>query len=142
MGDWNVEDFKLNKLSMIALSLVSSIAWADAVILSSDVWLPFTGPSLENPGFMTELTHSIFTAGGYEVEYSIMPYKRSIFEAKNGNVDCIVGAAKSEVPGFYIPEEPFGVQSVAFFVATGNSWKFESIDSLTGLSLGVLKAYD
>ena len=115
--------------------------WADTIILGTDEWLPYTGPDLKNPGYMTELAQRIFSKHGHDIDYSVMPYKRALFGATSGSIDCVIGASKSEVPNFILPDESFGVFSDAFYVVKGNTWKFDGVDSLKGQRLGVTGGY-
>ncbi|GLQ29657.1 substrate-binding periplasmic protein [Litoribrevibacter albus] len=115
---------------------------ADSISIRADVWYPMNGePGAEQPGYMIELATEILSKSGHTVDYRTMPWERALNEVRKGTEDCVVGAYKEDAPDFLFPDEPWGMDNTAFYVATGNTWRYQGLDSLNAIKLGVIGGY-
>ena len=123
---------------ILALALLSQLAWSQAVTIRSDEWFPMNGkPDAALPGYMIELAIAAFG----EVDYKLMPWVRSLEEVRTGRVDCVVGADVKDVPGFVLPTEPWGYTEIAVYAAQDQNWQYLNIESLLNKKVGVVKGY-
>ena len=94
------------KWTVLVVSILISAATClagDTITLRADIWDPYNGdPASDQPGFVIEVAKAVFEKAGYTVDYQVegWSWDRSVEEAKKGNIDGIVGAAKSEAPDF------------------------------------------
>jgi polar amino acid transport system substrate-binding protein len=54
----------------------------------------------------------------------------------------MVGAFKGDAPGFIYSKEELGLISNSFFTTKNVKWQYHGIDSLSNVTLGVIKGYD
>jgi polar amino acid transport system substrate-binding protein len=130
-------------LSSVFLSIMTCFA-GDSISLRADLWDPYNGdPASARPGFMIEVAKAVFEKAGYTLDYQVKgwTWDRSMEEAKNGKIDGIIGAAKSDAPDFIFPEEALCKQRMAFFVKKGNPWRFSGVESLSSIKLGIIGGY-
>ena len=117
-------------------------ALADTVTLRADEWYPYNGvPGSAKPGYMIEIAQQALAKGGHKVDYALMPWERVLESVRKGEVDCAVGAAKTDAPDFLYPEEPLGRDQSAFFVKKGSTWRYNGIPSLGAVKLAVIAGY-
>lgn len=130
----------------LSLLVFTTMAMAETVHLRADPWFPYNGkPDAEKPGYMIEIARTVFNRHGLELDYQLLNWERSLKKAREGNVDCVVGAYKTDAPDFLFPEHSLGVDRMGFFAAAGNSklqgWQYGGIQSLYNKRLGVIAAY-
>lgn len=116
---------------------------AEKVIsIRTDVWCPFAcEPKAKNPGFMIEIVQDILKKEGYTVDYQLMPWARAIRDTKLGKYDAIIGAGRSDAPGFIFPDEPQGLTKYSTFGLKETNWKYLDEKSLEGIKLGAISSY-
>ena len=137
--------------NLIFVSLFSAAQAEDAadtstsgkeISIVADEWCPYNcKPDSENPGFMIEIAKQIFEPKGIKINYQVMPWERAIEQTRKGSFNAIVGAGVGDAPDFIYPAEPIGYTSNVFYVKSDSSWKFEDIESLKTVSLGVIDGY-
>ena len=132
-------------LRVVSILISATACFAgDTITLRADIWDPYNGdPASDRPGFMIEVAKAVFEKAGYTVDYQVdgWSWDRSVEEAKKGNIDGIVGAAKSDAPDFIFPSEPLCKQRMSFFVKKGNPWRYAGTDSLASVRLGIISGY-
>jgi polar amino acid transport system substrate-binding protein len=127
---------------LIAVVLASSMASADAIILVADPWCPYNcGWNDEDPGFMVEIASTVFERNGHSVKYFNVPWARAIHGTREGQYDGIIGAGRTETPDFVFPDIELGLARHTFYVKKGNPWRYDGLDSLKTITLGVIKNY-
>jgi polar amino acid transport system substrate-binding protein len=130
-------------LGLVLLSVMTCFA-GDLISLRADIWDPYNGdPASDRPGFIIEATKAVFEKAGYLLDYQVKgwTWDRSMEEAKNGKIDGVIGAAKSDAPDFVFPEEAFCKQRMTFFVKKSNPWRFSGVESLSSIKLGIISGY-
>ncbi len=60
---------------------------------------------------------------------------------EKGKYNAIVCATKKDAPGFIYPEEHIAVQKTCFYTDKSSRWKYENINSLSGIRLGIIGGY-
>lgn len=126
-----------------ALALIPAFpVVADTVTIRADNWYPMNGtPGSALPGFMIEIAQQTLAKGGHTVDYALMPWERALYSAQKGQIDCVVGAYKSDAPDLLFPENSQGVDTVAAYVKKGSPWRYSSIDALPSIKLGAISGY-
>ena len=121
---------------------MSSMAFADDIILVADPWCPYNcGCNDKNPGYMVEIARTVFERYGHTVRYFNVPWARAIYGTREGQYDGIIGAGPTETPDFVFPDIELGIARHTFYVKNGNPWRYDGLDSLKTVTLGVIKNY-
>ncbi len=131
-------------VAALALMMLGYAAPADAetIRIRADEWLPYNGPSNEQPpGYMIEMARKIAEAAGHSVEYRHMPWDDALEGVGAGKFDCVVGATRTDAPDFVFAQQHWGLSSVAMYALAESQWRFSGIDSLDGVRLGVIPDY-
>lgn len=116
---------------------------AETITIVADEWPPFNGKvNSKAEGYMIDVARIIFKARGIEVEYITMPWKRAVFETQKGEYNAVVGASKADAEGFVFPKEELAHNRIAFYVKKGNPWKWQGVESIQKIRLGVIAGYD
>jgi len=98
-------------------------------------------PDSDYPGYDVELAKVIFGAAGYEVDYRLLSWSRTLVEVRNNTIDGFVAGIKDDAPDFIFPEEPGGVLVNTFAARKGSNWKWTGPDSLKGKVFGYIPDY-
>lgn len=123
-------------------SLVSTESTAAAITIRADYWPPFNGdPENVKTGYMIEVLREIFVPLGQTIDYRMLSWDESLEAVRKGTFNAVVGANRDDAPDFVYPAEPLGLSGTGFFVKSGNPWKYEGIESLRKVRLGVIEAY-
>ena len=127
------------------LSLFSMSGWvsAERIVIAADIWCPFNcQPDSEQPGFMVEIAQRVFSEHGHDVQYVEMGWERAIHEARRGNINAVIGAYKGDAPDFVFPDQEMALVGNTFFARKEVAWRYDNIDSLQTVNLGIIKGYD
>lgn len=128
-------------LFIIFILTAPSLA-ADEIVLVADEWCPFNcAPEDDNPGFMVEIAQYAFAKEGHTVTYRTLPWARAIVSVREGMYQGIIGSGKDETPDFIFPDIESGKATHTFYIKKGRSWKYEGLDSLKTIDLGVIIHY-
>ena len=115
---------------------------ADVLTIRADEWFPYNGlPESALPGYGIEIAREIFEETGYTIDYRTINWARAVKMTLAGQFNCVIGATSGDIPQAIFPEEAIGISHNAFFVKKGSKWKYEGIDSLKKVSLGIIKSY-
>ena len=128
-----------------ALFLASALPCAARPLLTlrSDLWCPYNcAPGSDYPGYAVEIARIVFDGAGYDVDYQLLNWTRSIDEARHGHVDAVIGAFATDVPGFVIPAEPIGRSSTGFAARLSSDYRYTGPQSLDGQTLGIVATYE
>ena len=127
---------------VLIVLLIPVSASSEVVTIVSDCWKPYIcGSESGKNGIAVDICAAVFKKAGYKLEFKIVPWKRAIADTRKGKYDAIVCATKNDAPDFIYPEEPIAAQETCFYTDRSSSWKYESIDSLSGIILGVIGGY-
>ena len=129
-------------LILLCVSVLSSPVFADVISLRADEWCPYNcEPGSEKPGYMIEIATVVFEKAGHTLDYQLLNWSRSIVDSRQGKYTGIIGTTKDEAPDFIFPEEPLGSVKDVFWVKKGTAWRYQGIESLTEIRLGVIQDY-
>jgi polar amino acid transport system substrate-binding protein len=124
------------------LSLAATGQAQDKLSLRADNWFPYNGePGAAQPGYVVEIVRAVLLKEGGVLDYQIMPWKRAMAEAEKGEVNGVIGALKTDTPGFVFPQEPIGMSGTSAFVRRGATWRHTGVDSLKTQRVGVVEGY-
>lgn len=132
----------MKKAFFLLGALACTATHADTVTIRADHWYPMNGtPGAANPGFMIEIAQQALAKGGHTVDYALMPWERALYSAQKGQIDCVVGAYKSDAPDLLFPENSQGIDTVAAYVKKGSAWRYSTLDALKSIKLGAISGY-
>ena len=128
-------------LFLILTFLTTSVV-ADEIVLVADEWCPYNcDPVSDKPGFMVEIATIAFAKQGHTIKYITLPWARAIISVRAGWYDGIIGSGKHETPDFIFPDTALGKATHTFYVKKENPWRYEGLDSLKAINLGVITKY-
>lgn len=127
----------------IVLTLLTACAsHAEKVSIRADAWYPYNGiPNTSDPGYMIELAQMIFEPFGFEVDYQILNWQRSVSNAQMGTTDCVIGVSKEEAPQLVFAELPWGVAQSQVYVKQTDPWQYAGLASFEGRRTGLILGY-
>ncbi|MCK5718716.1 MAG: transporter substrate-binding domain-containing protein [Thiomargarita sp.] len=136
----------ITTILLVSIMQVNVIAAALEIII--DPYLPFSDLSnSQEEGYATEIVKIIFSE--HKLLFRKMPYVRSllILMLKTGKIDIIFVTAKidftdKEKENIIFPQETIGTSLMSFFVKRNNEWRFEGLDSLEGIRLGLINGLE
>ena len=134
------------------LLLFSSPAWGarpdiqsgspSVLSVAADEWFPVNGqPASDHPGFAIEILEAIFEPLGIDVDYRLSGWSRSLEMARNGQVDCVIGAYHGDAPALLFPRTPVALDDLAFYVDAASQWQYQGPASLDQVSIGAIADY-
>ena len=120
-------------------------SYAETINVAVLEFCPFVcDPAKENgkAGFSVELERTIFERAGYQINFRLVPYLRSIKKTEEGEYDAVgfCNDWSSEIN--ICSEETVGPMIQTFYVKKGNPWKYTGIKSLKDIKLGVIGGYN
>ncbi len=129
-------------LSVIVVIGISHVGMAQPkqVVITASEWSPFSGESLLNGGFLSEIATTAFSKVGYTVELKILPWKRALGETKDGTYDAILGAGYTEerTADFIYPQYAWDIH-VTFFAKQGRTWHYQTLADLCPATVGIFR---
>jgi polar amino acid transport system substrate-binding protein len=114
------------------------------VTIAGDNWCPINcGEKDSLQGYMIDVARLALKEFGYEVRYQEAPWPRAVLLARNGDINAIAGAYKGDAPDFIFPQTPLlHMSSSSLFTRLESSWRYQNVESLSTLRLGVVNGYD
>ncbi len=133
---------KLRHFAALALLSLAPLAHADVWTIRADSWCPYNcEPKSAQPGYMIEIIQQAAKAGGHTVDYATTPWSRALSEARDGQINGVVGMSSGDREGM-LATEKLGVDTTCFFVNAGDALKYSGPADLAKLqSVGVIQGY-
>lgn len=129
-------------ISSLTFFINHAAAELKTISIGADVWSPYNGIAESNDlGFMVDIAVAIFKEKEYTINYKNLPWTRAKDQCRKGNLDAVVGAYKDDVPDFIFPEIEQGVSKTVFWVKKGTTWRYNGIQSLAKIRVGVIADY-
>lgn len=129
----------------LALALaLSTPSAAQVVSMKADLWCPYNcAPDSERPGFAVEIAREVFGPAGYTVEYTVLPWARTLDSVRAGETTIAIGATAGDVAdrGLVVGREPIGVQRNALAMRKDATFAYAGPDSLRDRRLGAILGY-
>lgn len=120
----------------------NSDADSKTLIIAADEWCPINC-AIRDPmqGVGVDLAKEIFSESGYKIRYVVMPWARALNDVREGRIDAIIGANKSDDPTLVYPQTPIFRVTDDFYVLADSPVTFSNLDSLKDYKIGVIKDY-
>ena len=110
--------------------------------VAADVWCPYNcQPGSERPGYLVDILREVFSPLGVSVEYTVMPWKRTLASVERGLVDAALGAVGGNHGRNLIGRQQLGVDETVLVVRDGEEFIYQGPASLDELSIGVIADY-
>ncbi len=131
-------------LAVLLVFVAVGSSWgADKVVTAvGDPWPPFTDPEKPSKGLAVEIAEAAMKTQGYRLEMSFMPWARAEDGVKKGTYDFLLCTWMTEARKpvlFY--SESYSENRLTFVKSKGSDFEFRGIDSLKGLTVGVVRDY-
>jgi len=105
-------------------------------------WPPYSGKSLNNGGFTTEIVTKAFARSGYQVEIHYMPWARVLNEVEKGTYSAMFPAYESnERREKYLFSEAFAHSPLVFFQREGLNAQYSKLEDLKEHKIGIVRGY-
>lgn len=129
-------------LALACLGLALPVV-AAVVSIRADPWYPFNGdPDSDRPGYMIEIARYALAKGGHQVDYQILPWRRSLDAAERGRIDCVVGVHPVSARSLLYTEESYGRVEEAFFSRRdAPPWQYRNVGDLRDKVVAVIGGY-
>jgi polar amino acid transport system substrate-binding protein len=125
--------------------LFSATARSQELTVQADRWCPYNcEPGTATPGYVIELLQAIFEPKGIKIRYEVVPWDRTLIQARDGKADVALAATQHEADtfGLLIGSESIGDSSDCLYVGPNNKIKFSSAGDLNSLKrIGVSSGY-
>lgn len=130
-------------MSLFLAVTVAASASADEIVIGADIWPPFNGePGSAAPGYMVEVAQKVFGAKGHTIVYKEIPWSRAIKNCRAGKIAGVFGAGVGDAEDFVFPKESLGILENHFFTLKNSTWKYDGIESLKKVKVGIIKDYE
>jgi polar amino acid transport system substrate-binding protein len=127
---------------LVALLGAAALVSAQTISVRADRWFPVNGdPRAARAGFGIEILDRAWSAAGYQLDYALQPWTRSLNMVKQGAADCVIGAYLTDAPEFHFPDEPLAFDSAALYTLKDHPLDYSGPDSLLDVRLGVIDSY-
>ena len=103
---------------------------------------PFLIVGDEPSGFIIDIHREIYEKAGYQLNFIPYPYARALEETSRGIVDFCASLVPHAVVGLRYPQHEVAQLEQVFVVRRGNPWRFTTIHSLQGKTIGNIRHYN
>ncbi|WP_320006234.1 transporter substrate-binding domain-containing protein [Maridesulfovibrio sp.] len=93
-------------------------------------------------GYVTEILKVIYERAGYEITFQLTPYKRGVQGVERGEYDLIPNVNSGHSKKMIFSKRRNGVLRQNFYVRKGETWKYDGVESLQGITVGSVIGYD
>ena len=126
-------------------ALFSSSVHSQELTVQADRWCPYNcEPGSAAPGYIIELMQAIYEPKGTRIRYEVVPWDRTLMQARDGKADAAIAATQHEVDtfGLLAGRESVGYSSDCLYVGAGNKIKFTNVHDLDTLKrIGISSGY-
>ncbi|HTI44822.1 MAG TPA: transporter substrate-binding domain-containing protein [Candidatus Nitrosotalea sp.] len=129
-------------LSWAGLGTWRKTSAAETVKLGIGDWPPYFGQDLKHGGCFAYIVSQAFAAAGYQVAYSVMPWKRALAEAEEGSLDGSPGwKATDERRAHFLFSDAVITSTSVFFYRKEAPFSWMTMADLAGKRIGVTAGY-
>lgn len=116
------------------------VSQADDITLLADPWCPYTCDAKGgDKGALIELTEKALP--NHKVIYKNEGWARALAVVKNGGETAVAGAGTSDAVDFTTSSKGEMSTENCFYAPKGSAWKFNGVDSVKSINLGVINGY-
>lgn len=110
--------------------------------LVNDPWSPYTGRALLGGGIATEIVTTALHRAGYGTNVDFVPWKRALIGTFDGTYDILITTSYSDARAEKVTySDPYLSNTVRLIKRRGDPHKFQSLEDLRDLVIGVTKGY-
>jgi polar amino acid transport system substrate-binding protein len=120
------------------------VAQADSrtVVIGADPWCPYVCDMGESrQGLMVDIAREALAYSDYELIYSNINWARAKQMVLAGDIDGLVGTAKTAYTDYHFPENALAMARSCFFRRASDSWEYKSPHSLGSQTMGWINEY-
>ena len=117
---------------------------AQPLRIVSEAWPPYIYEvDGQLRGLDYETTQAVLERLGIQTTWELMPWKRCLLSVQQGKADALLDVFHGEARNTWIvfPEEPLSTVEFVLFYHRENPHRFQKIEDLTGLTVGVSAGY-
>lgn len=130
--------FLLILLVLISLPSNSSTR----VKIATDSWCPYVcNYDGQSSGILVDIVEKAFAEKGYLVDFVWLNWARAIREAREGEVQGIIGGFKSDSPDFIFGNEFLLYSQMCFYTSQQDSWQYKGTSSLNSRDTVIVNRY-
>ncbi|MFN2360185.1 MAG: substrate-binding periplasmic protein [Marinobacter sp.] len=123
-------------------SIIDRQSEPGTIVIAADPWCPHNCEAgADHEGYMVDLAREILVESGYTVKYINVTWARALQMTREGQLDAVVGAFRTDAPDFVFPAMAQGYSSIALYAHPDNSWIFNGLESLHDQQLLVINGY-
>lgn len=105
-------------------------------------WEPYYGSKLLNQGYVTEITREALKRAGYTMSIEFVPWKRALYDAKNGYYDAVLGLYYTdERTNWLTYSKSYDQVQLVFFAKKGRKITWNRLLDLKRYTFGVWQGY-
>ncbi len=125
-----------------SIPLASQSAQSTTIVIAADPWCPHNcEPGSEREGYMVDIAREVLGEAGYTVKYVNLSWARALQMTRQGQLDAVVGAFKTDAPDFVFPDTPQGRSAITLFTHPDDTWRYTGPLSLHDRKLLVINGY-
>lgn len=135
-------EFYMKLFLLCGLLSIACLSSADTLKVAADPWCPYTcEKSSGKSGYLVDVLESIFVKAGHKIDYQVFAWPKVLNDTRKGDLNAAVGAGETDKEGLLFTKESLVKSQSCFFVKSNNNWKFERIESLKEITLGIIQGY-
>lgn len=115
---------------------------AETLVMAADVWCPYNcGEKDDKPGYLVEIGQLAFARPGRQVVYKVVPWTRALADTREGKIPMAIGAVGGDNSGNLLNRVSLGRDVTVLGTHQDNPFRFEGVDSLRTIIVGVINEY-
>ncbi|MCL7943181.1 transporter substrate-binding domain-containing protein [Marinobacter sp. ATCH36] len=123
-------------------SIIDNQSQPGTIVIAADPWCPHNCEAgADHEGYMVDIAREILVESGFTVKYINLSWARALQMTREGRLDAVVGAFRTDAPDFVFPDTPQGHSSIALFTHPDNNWTYSGLESLEDQQLLVINGY-
>lgn len=112
------------------------------VKIATDPWCPYVcEPHSDDPGILLEIAQQAFAEQGYFAEFVLLNWARAIKKSRQGQVQGLIGAYRSDSPDFIFGTEYLAMSQMCFYVRPDDNWQYKDLSSLNDRVVSLINGY-
>lgn len=130
---------------LIVLLLATSAAAVELkpLVVASEAWPPYVTARPDLPGFDVEVSRHVLEQLGYEMQLTLMPWRRALVHARNRQVDAVLDAFDDPERRTWLhyPDEPLSTSTSSLFCYRCAYAAAPTLEQLTDALVAVNRGY-
>lgn len=132
----------LRAIQVAAIVLWAGSVQASEVVVGMSPWPPYIDPKLPGHGLAASIVSAAFERAGYEPVLVLGPWERTLEATKLGEISVVAAAWRTrERERDFAFSRAYLTNEVKFLKREGSPLRFETLQDLDGLRVGVVYLY-